>query len=136
MRKIAFIAVLLAGRLAEELFLNETTTSGIHDFAAAEQLAADMVCKFGMGKSTGVAVPPPDFPVSDELLHTINTDIRQLVLDAEAEAREALSTHREIVEKLAARLLSEGTLDAGEIDHFFSDAGCPALPKGTPARKG
>jgi cell division protease FtsH len=117
------LAVLLAGRLAEELFLHETTTSGIHDFAAAGQLAADMVCKFGMGKTTGFAVPPPDFPVSDEQLRMINADIRQLVLDAETEAREVLSANRGTVEKLAALLLGEGTLDVGKIDRFFSDAG-------------
>lgn len=116
------LAVLLAGHLAEELFLNETTTSGIHDFAAAGQLAADMVCKFGMGKTAGVALPPPDFPVSDWQLRMINADIRQLMLDAEAEAREMLSRHRETVEKLAALLLRENTLDADRIDRFFSDA--------------
>ena len=51
------LAVLLAGRIAEERFLHEITTSCVHDLAAAKQLAADMVLKLGMGESSGLTLP-------------------------------------------------------------------------------
>lgn len=119
----SMLAVLLAGRLAEEMFLHETTTSGIHDLDSAGRLAADMVCKFGMGQDTGVAIPPPEFPLNDELLGVVNTDIRRLVLDAEKEAEKVLSARRATVEALAELLLRRETLDAEEIDNFFDNAG-------------
>ena len=113
------MAVMLAGRLAEEMFLNEVTTSCVHDLAAARQIAADMVTHFGMGSRTGFALPPPDFPMSDERLSTINADIGQLLADAEAEAREVLSERRQTVKELAERLLCEDTLDADGIEEVF-----------------
>ena len=45
------IAVVLAGRLSEEILLNETTTSAIHDLNEANFLASNMVLQFGMGKN-------------------------------------------------------------------------------------
>ena len=115
------LAVLLAGRLAEELFRGETTTSCVHDLAAARQLAADMVLNFGMGSRIGLTTPPPELNWSDELRRECDADIREILADAERSARDTLAEHADEVESLAQLLLEQKTLDRSEIDGFFGD---------------
>jgi len=113
------LAVLTAGRLAEELFLNEVTTSGIHDLGAAGQLAADMVLKFGMGEKTKTALLPPEMPLDDALLQMINSDIRRLLISADEKAHQVLTERSEVVEALVELLLREKTLGEKQLRTFF-----------------
>ena len=113
------LAVFLAGRLAEELFLHETTTSCVHDLAAARRLAADMVLQLGMGSRLGLTPPPPELNWSDELRRECDADIREILADAERSARDTLAAHADEVETLAQLLLERKTLERAEIDEFF-----------------
>lgn len=113
------LAVLLAGRLAEELFLHETTTSCVHDLAAARQLAADMVVRLGMGGRCALTLPPPDFPVGEALAKYRDADVQELLADAARSARVTLLRHRAEVVGLAELLLARETLDRREIEEFF-----------------
>ena len=115
------LAVLLAGRLSEELFLHETTTSCVHDLAAARQLAADMVFSFGMGSRVGLTVPPPEMNCGEALRSQCDADIRELLAEAERSARETLTEHSGEVEALAELLLKKSTLEQPEIDEFFGE---------------
>lgn len=116
------LAVLLAGRFSEELFLHEVTTSCVHDLAAARQLAADMVTQFGMGSRSGLTLPPPEFPVGEDSAKAREEDIRELLADAARSARTTLLEHRTEVVALAELLLERETLDRREIEDFFRDA--------------
>jgi len=116
------LAVMLAGRLSEELLLNEITTSCVHDLAAARSIAEDMVFRFGMGTRVGVAIPArPEGAASgiggDPL---VEADIRQLIRDAEGTARRILNEHRSAVERLAEKLLVCKTMERQEIQEFFT----------------
>ena len=113
------LAVMLAGRLAEELFLNEVTTSCVHDLAAARQIAADMVLTFGMGRRVGLTAPPPETACGEALRRQCDADIQELLSDAERSARETLASHAEEVKTLAELLLENDTLERPEIDEFF-----------------
>ena len=113
------LAVMLAGRLSEELFLNETTTSCVHDLAAARQLAADMVLTFGMGSRIGLAMPPPEMNCGEILRGQYDADIRELLEEAERSARETLTANAEEVKALAELLLEKETLEQPGIDGFF-----------------
>ncbi|MFQ6037716.1 MAG: ATP-dependent zinc metalloprotease FtsH, partial [Candidatus Aminicenantales bacterium] len=44
----AQLSVLMAGRVAEQLFLNKTTTGAANDFEKATEIARKMVCHYGM----------------------------------------------------------------------------------------
>lgn len=113
------LAVLLAGRLSEELFLREVTTSCVHDLAAARQLAADMVTQLGMGSRSNLTLPPPEFPVGESTAGARDADIRELLADAARSARVTLLEHRAEVVGLAELLLARDTLDRHEIEEFF-----------------
>lgn len=111
------IAVLLAGRLAEEMFLNVATTSCIHDLASAQRLASDMVQKFGMGETLGLSAPGGEQPDPLEI-----ADIRKLLLNAEREARGLLAAHAAAVKFLAEELLREKTIRGDRIAEVFAVA--------------
>lgn len=116
------LAVMLAGRLAEELFLHQVTTSCVHDLAAARQLAADMVISFGMGSRIGLTLPPPELNCGEILRGQCDADIRELLADAARSARATLAEHAKEVEELAKLLLERKTLGQPEIDGFFGTA--------------
>src|SRR5204862_5434532 len=44
------IAILMGGRLAEEIFLNQMSTGAANDIERATELARKMVCEFGMSE--------------------------------------------------------------------------------------
>ena len=113
------LAVMLAGRIAEERFLYEITTSCVHDLAAAKQLATDMVLELGMGGSAGMTLPPAELAAGDDVLRQRDADIQKLLADAVRTATEVLNSHADEVAELAERLLRDGTLDQKEIERFF-----------------
>ena len=113
------LAVMLAGRLSEELFLNEITTSCVHDLAAARRLAADMVLTFGMGSRIGLTLPPPEMNCGEILRGQCDADIQELLADAERSARETLTSHAEEIKALAELLLEKETIEQPGIDEFF-----------------
>lgn len=116
------IATFLAGRIAEEIFLNTKTTSCIHDLKSARQIATDMVSKFGMGSSLGLtALDLNDCPViSEEHCILICNDIQKILSDAEIQARNILLQKREIVIQLAEFLLEHYTIKENAITDFFT----------------
>ena len=126
------LVVLLAGRIAEEMFLHEVTTSCVHDLAAAKQLATDMVTAFGMGESSGMTLPPADLPSSEYIQRQRDADIQKLLADAVCAAADVLKTHADEVAKLAERLLRDETLNHSEIENFF--AGCASTSAGRDER--
>lgn len=111
------ISVLLAGRLAEEMFLNVVTTSCIHDLTSAQRLASDMVRKFGMGETLGLSAFDGECPDEREL-----ADIRKILQNAERDARELLAAHAAAVKFLAEELLREKTIRGDRIGEVFAAA--------------
>ena len=116
---LSAVAVMLAGRIAEEMFLSEISTSCVHDLAGARQLAADMVLTWGMGSRSGLTLPPPELNYGELLRNRCDADIRELLADAECSAHDILAKHAGEVEKLAQLLLEKDTIGKQEIDDFF-----------------
>ena len=48
------ISVAMAGRLSEEMFQKEITSSYIHDLNKIQAIELHMVCELGIGKRTGI----------------------------------------------------------------------------------
>ena len=94
----SLISTFLAGALAEELFLNIRTSSGIHDFANARSVAIDMVAKFGMGRQTGKITPVSVYDnsyclFSEEFKRKVDEDTVEIIKEAETTARNLLKSH-------------------------------------------
>ncbi|HEX2047361.1 MAG TPA: ATP-dependent zinc metalloprotease FtsH [Acidimicrobiales bacterium] len=124
----AQLAVLLAGRVAEELVFADPTTGAEEDLARATALAHKMVREYGMSDVTGLR----SFGRVDEsegeaagpgVPSRVDAEIDRMIEEAHARARAILSTHLEHLDHLADRLMTAETLEKAEIDRLL--AGVP-----------
>ena len=113
------IAILLAGRLAEELVLKETTSSCVHDLRNARFLARESIMTLGMGKRTGLVTyedtPEQLMLLSERTRIDLEDDIRDAIEAGEGFARRIITDHLKEVESLANSLYDKGTLDGPAI---------------------
>ena len=116
------IATFMGGRIAEEMFCNEMTTSCIHDLKAAKTIAVNMVLTFGMGKKCGFSAlqNSDELQISEQAKKDITDDIQQILNNAEKSARCILSDHSNSVIKLANILLVRRTMTEAEINQVFT----------------
>ena len=128
------ITVLFGGRAAEELVTGEASTGAQDDLKQATELAKRMVVEFGMSEEVGpLSLAEERLNVflgeeivkseehSEELNAVIDREIRKIVEQCYARARELLREHREALDRLARELLSRETLDGSEIDEILKD---------------
>ena len=113
------ISVAMAGRLSEEMFQKEITSSCIHDLNKIQAIAWRMVCELGMGKRTGLITwlshteDPNEFLLfSEKQRDDIYDDIKEILDEAEKEARNLLEQHAQKVHAVVETLLSRKTLTA------------------------
>ncbi|MCL7421667.1 MAG: ATP-dependent zinc metalloprotease FtsH [Methylobacter sp.] len=113
------LAILMGGRIAEELALGTISTGAQNDLEKASEIARNMICSLGMSKKLGPLTygkrqqlqfleteVSESRNYSDETARLIDNEIKALVEEAEARAREVISTNREVLDKLA-NLLQE-----------------------------
>ncbi|WP_255218971.1 ATP-dependent zinc metalloprotease FtsH [Paraburkholderia kururiensis] len=119
------LAMMFGGRVAEELVYGreEVTTGASDDIRQATQLARRMVTEFGFSDTVGVVccesgVDPHGMPVamSAAMAATIDSEVRRITGEAEADARRILVAERAALERIAEALLARETLTGEEID--------------------
>ncbi len=116
------MAYILGGRAAEELIFGEVTTGASNDLMKATDLARKMVTHYGMSEALGPVsfCRYPDAQgeeprsYSEAKAMQIDEEIRRLVEEAYARAKEILSAQRESLEALVAALHEQETLSAEE----------------------
>ncbi len=126
------ITILLGGRAAEELILNEFTTGSGNDIERATNLARKMVCEWGMsdvmgplsyGKKEEQIFLGREFAVhkdySEETAQRIDQEITRLVSDSYEKAKQLLSDHIDILNRIASDLLEKEVLNSVELDEIM-----------------
>ena len=126
---LAELAVLMGGRVAEELVFADPTTGAQDDLARASALAEKMVGDHGMSDtvglmSLGAGSDLRSTPVTSE----VTTEVRRLLADAHARATAILTEHRRYLDRLAERLVAVESLDKDEIDRILADVARQARP--------
>jgi cell division protease FtsH len=106
----AQLAVLLAGRAAEEIVLGATTTGAVSDLERVYMLARQMVVDFGFGSSL-VANQDPQGKAAD----AVDEAIEALVEEAYSRALTVLNTHNKALATLAYALAEEETMDGDRV---------------------
>ena len=122
------IAMLLGGRIAEELTQGDITTGAGNDFDRATDLARKMVCEWGMseaigpltfGKKAEQIFLGRDFSQHAEYsVHTassIDQEMTAIVTRNYERAREVLETHTRALSRIAEELLIREVLDADQV---------------------
>ena len=130
---IARLAMLLAGRAAEELVFVDPTTGAQDDIARATTIARQMVTEFGMSDALGpmrFGQPQgevflgrdlhstPDY--SDEVAARIDAEIRELIEQAHRIARTLLADNRPALDRLVTVLLEKETVQADEVEEILA----------------
>src|SRR5262245_47287434 len=126
----ARLAVMMGGRVAEEIIFGQFTTGAGNDIKQASSLARRMVTEYGMSDVIGpIAYGGDEESVflgrdftsrrrdySETIANQIDDEVRRFILEAHAEAHRLLVDHKDLLEKLAQALLERETLDAEEVD--------------------
>ncbi len=141
----AQLAIMMGGRVAEELFLNHITTGAGNDIEQATSVARRMVCEFGMsdlgplafGKNQQEIFLGRDLAVqrdfSEDTAIKIDQEVKRFVTNGYQRAKDILKTNRELLVKIAETLLQREVLDANEIRMIIEGKPLPELaPRETP----
>ncbi|MCK5679894.1 AAA family ATPase, partial [bacterium] len=125
------IRVLMGGRAAEELALNNITTGAGNDIERATEMARKMVCEWGMGRMGPVSFGKKEEHIflgremgesrnfSEKTAIEIDDEIKEIVRDAHVEAKKIVSEHRQELEALAAALLDRESVNGTEVDEIL-----------------
>ena len=116
----AQIAILMGGRIAEELFLRQMTSGAGNDIERATEIARRMVCEFGMSTLGPLAYRTPGNPwdtergvgISEATAQRVDEEVRELVMRGYETARQVVAKNRSAVRAMAEELLLVESLDA------------------------
>ena len=112
----AQLAVLMGGRVAEEIFLQQMTSGASNDIERATDIARKMVCTFGMS-AMGMRAYTGDGrgAFSERTGERVDVEIDRVLSEAYRTAREAIAEHHAAVDAIAQELLAVETLEAADV---------------------
>jgi cell division protease FtsH len=135
------LAVLMGGRVAEELVFKHVTTGAGNDLERATDLARKMVCEWGMSEKLGPLTfgqqGSPVFlgrdvtarrDVSDQMAQEIDSEIKRVVMENYERTKRALSEHMAGLKALAEALIEKEVLDALDIEQVLMQPSSQAIP--------
>jgi cell division protease FtsH len=134
------IAIMMGGRVAEELFLHQMTTGAGNDIEQATELARKMVCEWGMSQLGPLTFGKKEEQIflgreiaqhrdySEDTAIKIDQEVRRIVDDGYKAAVDTLSGNRETLDKIARTLLEREVLDANEIQMIIDGKELPIKP--------
>lgn len=122
------ICMILGGRAAEEIVIQDVTTGASNDLQKVTDLARKMITQWGMSKKLGLVAYSDDAPVfigrnyeskkiySEETANAIDEEIRAIVDEAHERAVKLLTENRSILDNMARTLVEKETIYTEEVD--------------------
>ena len=124
----ALLAVMMGGRIAEEIFLNEITTGAGNDIERATGMARKMVCEWGMSELGPVTFGKKEQEIflgrefaqhqdfSESTAVEIDKEVRRILEKAYKTAHEVINANKNSLDRIARKLLERETLDGVEVN--------------------
>ena len=127
------LAMLLGGRVAEEIIVGDITTGAANDIERATKMARQMVTEYGMSDNIGPLTlgqkqhevflgrdfaTQPDY--SDQVAFEIDNEVRALIDRAHDEALEILQERRAKLDEIAAALMERETIEKQDLEQILS----------------
>ncbi len=124
------MAVLLGGRVAEEIVFDEISTGASNDLERVGELARNMIRHYGMSETLGPVsyqkqrqafLPggdggwPGERSYSEDTARTMDEEVRALVQSVRERAREILTRDRELLERLSTELLEKEVISREDL---------------------
>lgn len=118
------IALYLAGRKAEEIFVGEKYNSGaMSDLEKATELAYDMLTRYGISEKLGrnrCYINDGECNMqTEDVMKTINEEVNELIGAGEQRAEEILRANEELAKAIVEQLSKKGMLSASELDSII-----------------
>ena len=138
------IAIMMGGRIAEEMFLNQMSTGAGNDIERATELARKMVCEFGMSDLGPLTFGKKEEQIflgreinqhrdySEATAIKIDDEVRRIIGQGYNTAKGILAQDNGALVRIALALLEREVLDANEIKMIIEGK---ELPKLTPPPK-
>ena len=132
------LAVLMGGRLAEELFLDQMSTGAGNDIERATDMARKMVCEWGMSRLGPMTFGKKEEQIflgreiaqhrdfSEDTAIKIDQEVRRFVDEGYNRAKHILETKRDVLIAIAHALLEREVLDSNEIQALINGRPLPA----------
>jgi cell division protease FtsH len=129
----AMLAVLMGGRLAEEIFVNEITTGAGNDIERASGMARRMVCEWGMSELGPVTFGKKEEAIflgrefaqhqdfSEATAVEIDREVKRILDKAYNQAKEIITTHKSSLDRIARKLLERETLEGWEVNDILRE---------------
>lgn len=127
------LAMMLGGRVAEELWFLDPSTGASNDIERATQVARKMVCEYGMSEQLGPLVLGTkqdnvflgrDFghqqDYSDQIAYEIDKEVRRLIDEAHQEAEQILTTYHAVADDLVEALMEKETVGKQELAQLLA----------------
>ena len=126
------VAVLLGGRVAEEIVFGDISSGAANDLERASEIARSMVTRLGMSRKLGPLtygrhqelqfLPGQEHierNFSEETARLIDEEIREIVETEYRRTTAILTEKRELLDKLAARLEEKEVIDGEEVKELL-----------------
>jgi len=127
------IIVLLGGRVAEALKLDDISTGASNDLQRATSIARSMITQYGMSEKLGPICYDSNEEVflgrdfghaknySEQIAAQIDAEISELIQQQYQKAEELLRQNDAMLEKIATTLLEKETIDEAEFEALFQE---------------
>lgn len=119
------LIVLMAGRAAEKIIMNDISTGASNDFEVATKIAKDMVTVYGMSDVVGtISINPDKDPYELQLLgekytDAIGAEVKILLDTAYAKAQKMILEHMDKLHEVAQTLLKNEIITEQEFEEIF-----------------
>ena len=131
------LAILMGGRIAEEIYLNQLTTGAGNDIERATEMARKMVCEWGMSELGPLSFGKKDEQIflgreiaqhrdySEETAIRIDEEVKRIISNGYNRARAIIEAHSTELVKVAEMLLEREVLDGAEVRTIMSGGDLP-----------
>ncbi len=137
----AQLAILMAGRIAEEIFMKHVTTGAGNDIERATDLARKMVCEWGMSELGPLSFGKKEEQIflgreiaqhrdfSEDTAEKIDQQVKKLVQEGYDRARKIIEERADAMVRIAEALLEREVLDGAEVKQLIEGEPLPAFTR-------
>ena len=137
------LAILMGGRIAEEIYLNQMTTGAGNDIERATEMARKMVCEWGMSELGPLSFGKIEEQIflgreisqhrdySEETAIRIDEEVKRIISNAYNRARAIIESHAKEMVKVAEMLLEREVLDGAEVRMLIGGGNLPPSSGGS-----
>jgi cell division protease FtsH len=137
----AQLAILMAGRIAEEIFMKHITTGAGNDIERATDLSRKMVCEWGMSELGPLSFGKKEEQIflgreiaqhrdfSEDTALQIDKQVKKLVQQGYDRARKIIEDRSDAMVRIAEALLEREVLDGAEVKQLIDGEPLPAFTR-------